>query len=175
MKLNDEQLDDLLRQVDIPGGLKASLLSIPDRDLSVEAGPTSKSWTTLLSTVAALAASVVLYFTFAPNLGRPNDILVADAGSNEVEVEMLLAELQQEMDTLDSMMQLQEANLDVELSTEPIYDIKESVATALSLSWQSAIDRGASVDSVRNELQYVVDQYPETAGAHRAQGLLQIN
>lgn len=172
MTLDDKQLDDLLRQIDVPSGLKASLLTIPDRDVEVDVSPTSKSWTAILGTVAALAASVVLYFSLPPGFGlAPSNPDLASAD----EIAILLAELEQNQATLDAIRELQNTQPEIEPDVEPIFDAKESIAMALSLSWQSAIDRGASLDSVRDELQDVVDRYPETAGARRAQGLLQIN
>ena len=177
MTLDDEQLDDLLRQIEVPSGLKASLRTIPDRtdrNVEVDTFPTSKSWTALLGTVAALAASVVLYLALSPNLtSNPGGVAGGIGGSSEIA--MLLAEMEQDNESIDTLLQLQETRLSFEPESEPIFDSNESVATALSLSWQAAIDRGASVDSVREELQYVVNQFPNTTGAQLAQGLLQIN
>jgi hypothetical protein len=175
MTLDDEQLDELLRKIEVPSGLKASLLTIPERDLEANEKPfQAKSWTAMLGTLAALAASIVLYFVItSTSPPKDNAIALADASKNEVA--MLLAEMEQTNESIDAILRWREIPRNEEPSNEPIFDAKESVATALSLSWQAAIDRGASLESVREDLQYVVDKYPETAGAQRAQVLLQIN
>jgi len=171
MTLDDEQLDYLLRNVEVPGDLKASLLEIPDRDVvTVEALPPSKSWSVLLGTVTALAASVVLCFSIAPMVPKDGG-LIADSD----EIAILLAEMQQNNESIDSILQLQQSNSRLELSTDPIFDSQETIASVLSLSWQASIDQGASLNSVRDELQDVVDRYPDTNGAIRAQRLLQLN
>ena len=172
MTLEDEKLDELLRDVDVPRDLKASLLKIPGREVEVVAAkPESKSWATLIGTIAAIAASVVLYFSIQPE-PAPFGVSLA---TNESEIAMLIAEMEQNNQSINSILEMQDSGFSREISTDPIFDSKESIASALSLSWQVAVDQGASLDSVRSELQYVVDVYPDTAGAQRARGLLQIN
>ena len=43
------------------------------------------------------------------------------------------------------------------------------------MSWQSSLDQGASLESVEEELEYVVATYPNTQGAMQARQILQIN
>lgn len=174
MTLEDKDLDALLRNVEVPSSLKDSLLEIPDRDsLESNSAPSSKSWSALLGTVAALAASVLIYFAIS------GEDLVPGGGESTVaksnEIALLVEQMEQNRNSIDSILLLQNSRIDRELETDPILDARESVATALSLSWQAAIDQGASFESVQDEVQYVVDQFPGTSGALRAQQLLQIN
>lgn len=181
MPLDDEQLDELLRDVSVPRDLKAKLLEIPNHESEATsfpprsiAGPLrSKSYTAMLGTIAAIAATVLVVLYIAPSQ-------VAEIESNVDEsetVEMLLAELEQNQKSMNELLRFQEmANEQTHsLSIEPIYDPDETVALALSMSWQSSLDQGASLESVEEELEYVVATYPNTQGAMQARQILQIN
>ncbi|QEG23201.1 hypothetical protein [Mariniblastus fucicola] len=174
MTLNDEQLDEMLRDVSVPDDLQAKLLQIPseasDQPVVERA---SRSYSTLLGTLAVIAATVLLFVYFAPsNVAKSNsDVRDAEA------VALLLADLQRNLDSMDEILKAQEiaTQQNYSLSIEPVFEPDETVALAKSMSWQSALDKGASFDSVKKELESIVAFYPDTRGAQKARDLLQLN
>lgn len=173
MPIDDEQLDDLLRDISVPADLKATLLEIPDRDSEAISVPLrSKSYAAMLGTIAAIAATVLVFLYMGPT--RVAKVPVPD---DSVTVEMLLAQLEQNQEAMKKVAEIQEmANQETQsFDTDPIYDPNETVALALSMAWQSSLDQGASFDSVKGELESLVASYPGTRGAEQARQILQIN
>ena len=174
MPIDDKQLDDLLRDISVPSDLKAALLEIPYRNSEAKSVPLrSKSFATMLGTIAAIAATVLVFLYVAPQQVANVEPVADDSET----VAMLLAELEQNTKAMNEVLKIQAmANQPAEsLSTEPIYDPNETVALALSMSWQSSLDQGASFDLVKGELENVVANYPNTRGAEQARQILQIN
>lgn len=175
LPIEDQELDSLLKRVDVPTSLKDSLLAIPqleEEPNAVKAEPVSRSLTTMIGTLAALAASVLIYFSLTNMtvVENANDIAASE------EVSELLSKMRENLASMDRIEESAKSSLPLHehQSTTPIlYD--DAVATALSLSWESALEQGASLGSVRSELQFVVDHYPNTSGADLAKRLLVVN
>ena len=175
MPIDDEQLDDLLRDVSVPQNLKADLLEIPDRERAtvVVAPVVSRVRTAMIGTILAIAATIFVFLYIAPSEVAKVDPQVDDAD----EIAMLLDEMQRNQDAIDEILNAQDFAISeaASIDTAPFLDPDEVLASALSMSWQSSIEQGASVESVQKELELVVTKYPNTRGAQRARELLQIN
>jgi len=78
------------------------------------------------------------------------------------------------MEKICDAQDLELARLDASVKV-PAVDLKEALSLAMSVSWQSAVDQGAKIESVKSELEYVINTYPNTAGAQQAQDILQAN
>ncbi len=180
MPIDDEQLDDLLRDVSVPHDLKATLLQIPDRESeAVSVARRSNSGFAFLGLLAAIAAAVLLFVNLpsAP-LDVDENVSVAISDEEEIEeLEGLLAQLEEERYSIELLAKAQELERSrLELLKEgPHLELKESLALAMSLSWESSLDRGASIESVRSELEYVASTFPGTRGAEIARNILQTN
>lgn len=174
MPIDDKQLDDLLRDVSVPQNLKADLLEIPDREHETVVTPNrSRVRTAMLGTILAIAATIFVFLYIAPSEVAKVDPLADDAD----EIAMLLDEMQRNQDAIDEIMNVQDLAIGetTPINTAPLLDPDEVLASALSMSWQSSIDQGASVESMKKDLELVVTKYPNTRGAQRARELLQIN
>lgn len=170
--MEDEQLDELLRDVSVPNELRASLLSIPDQANVVIAPKPSrgKLWASL-SVVASIAA-LVLVFLYS----QPSEVTVIEKQDTET-IELLLAEMEQNLESMNLIQQIyehQQSQRRIQRA-EPLLSVDESVALALSIPWKSSLDRGASIETVRTELEYVINTFPGTLGALEAETILQIN
>jgi hypothetical protein len=180
MPIEDEQLDDLLRDVSVPHDLKAKLLQIPDREPeSLTVARRSNSGITILGLLAAIAASVLVFFNLpAAPVDVDENVSVAISNEEEIEgLESLLAQLDEErrsIELLSKARELDRSRLEL-LNEEPHLKLEESLALAMSLSWESSLDRGASIESVRSELEYVASTFPNTKGAEIARNILQPN
>jgi len=182
-QFEDSELDGLLRNVSVPPSLKASLLSIPDHDSGnpvVERSTVVGATKVLVGMFATLAATVLLYVCFAPTpvVDLASSVASADSGASADSVTPAedVSELLKEMrENLDSLNQLKNYRIGRhfrrDIETSPILG-RDTIPMALAMSWQTALDRGASVNSIEDELQFVVDRYPETNGAEQARRLL---
>ena len=172
MPIDDEQLDELLRDVSVPRDLKASLLQIPGQDLSLsKVESRSRSRLAIVGALAAIAAMIIVFLNLPTT-----DVAVNNIEDGEA-IESLLAQMQENLDTMDQVcVEFQtEFPRSAVLDVEPALNMEESLSLAMSVSWQSAVDRGASVESVKSELEYVINTYPNTLGAQQARNILQPN
>ena len=174
MPIDDEQLDDMLRDVSVPQDLKVKLLEIPDRDPgAVVASDSSHMRTTIVGTMLAIAALILVFLYI-----EPSQLAKVESQSDDADaIAMLVDDMQRNRDAIDEILNAQDfANSEAtSIDTSPLLDPDEVLASALSMSWQSSIEQGASVESVQKELELVVTKYPNTRGAQRARELLQIN
>ena len=180
MPIDDEQLDELLLDVSVPHDLKATLLQIPDRESeTVNVARRSNSGIAIVGLIAVIAATVLVFLNLpAVPLGVDENVTVAISDNEEIEaLEDLLAQLDEEFDSIKLLSKAQELErLRIELLNEsPHLELKESLALAMSLSWESSLDRGANIESVRSELEYVASTFPNTKGAEIARNILQTN
>lgn len=189
MPIDDEQLDALLRDVRVPRGLQQSLQRIPSQTPevagntevagNVEVAGNAKprnplaAWAGACTAIAA-AVSVLIYFAPVPVAIRDNLNL---GNTNRKSVEALLAQMEHNLDEINQIQIAQDldSKRDARWKTAPAVDLRESVAMAMSLSWESSLDFGTSTESIEAELEYVIDKFPETRGAQRARRLLQSN
>ena len=174
MPIDDEQLDDMLRDVSVPQDLKAKLLEIPDRDSeAVVASDSSHMRTTIVGTMMAIAALILVFLYIEPSQVAK----VEPQADNAEAIAMLVEDMQRNQESIDEILNAQTDAIEGRAlaNTSPVFDPDETLALALSMSWQASLERGASVEVVKDELEFVVTQYPNTNGAQRARELLQIN
>ena len=151
MPLDDQQLDDLLREIEVPSDLKAKLREIPDR--SVDPGSStmrSKSYSAMIGTIVAIAASVLLLLNFTNLPVAKVDVAQTDEELAATELAATeLADIQNALDSMDKVLEAQELRRSGEgfFETTPIFDTNETLALALGLSWQSSIDLGANIET----------------------------
>lgn len=174
MPIDDEQLDELLRDVSVPDDLKTSLLQIPDQELNVvheDSRPRARYRLAIAGLLAAIAATacIFLYLPKTPVANHIND--------HSASAELLLAQMQRNVDAMAEIQQAAELEFSSEhvVEVEPIANFKESVALAMSLSWKASLDRGASIEFVKPELEYIINTFPGTRGADEARTILRIN
>lgn len=172
MPLDDRQLDDLLRDVSVPDDLKAKLQSIPDEQAeSVHNVRGTTSRFTIVGVLAAIAATVLVIV----NLSAVD--VANNQNSNDETAEQLLGQMKQDLEAIEEIcidQNFEFARKDA-LRKEPANDLKEALSLAMSVSWQAAVDQGAKIESVKSELEYVINTFPNTAGARQAQNILQTN
>jgi hypothetical protein len=170
--MKDEKLDELLREVRVPTGLKASLMSIPDHsDVYVSTRTTLSKRGAFLG-IAASVAAMVLVFLYS----QPSDVAVIEKSDPET-IGLLLAEMERNLESMELLQQIHELEHQQKRieRAEPLLSVDESVALAMTVPWKSSLDHGGSVENVRNELEYVINTYPGTRGAREAEAILQIN
>ncbi len=189
MTIEDEKLDELLRDVGVPCDLKASLLQIPGRDCETQLEvrrPISRS--RFLAWVAGIAAMLLLFCALMIAKRGDQGGLATKSNDEESEViqkedmdftsmDLVLAKMERNLEDIARIQQLQNVGIPIS-DTYPRngrVELRESIALAMSLSWKSSLDQGASIASVRPELEYVVNTFPNTRGAAEAQSILQHN
>ena len=106
MPIDDEQLDDLLRDVSVPQNLKADLLEIPDRERAtvVVAPVVSRVRTAMIGTILAIAATIFVFLYIAPSEVAKVDPQADDAD----EIAMLLDNMQRNQDAIDEILNAQD-------------------------------------------------------------------
>jgi len=180
MPIDDRQLDELLRDVEVPGDLKANLLKIPDEDSKPERQTVSKSKTksrfAIVGVIAAIAASVLVIVNLPSGNVAINEGTIDPIVANQT-AERLLAEMKQDLEAIEEICFTQDVELAMRdaLRVEPTVDFKESLSLAMSVPLQSALDQGLAIESIKPELEYVIASFPNTSGARQAQAILQNN
>lgn len=193
MKFDDEQLDEILRDVDVPESLRRQLLEIPEvhETKLKDSRDTSKGlgWIPML----AIAASLLLLMSLAISslddangdrdpisIVKSNDVKRgADEFDVSSDVDFELDLLKTKLQSIDLvLMQMKTKRMQRKLAqlkrTQlPVLSSSEKQSIVLSMSCQSAIELGASLETVRDELEQVKLQYPNSQGASIAKRLLQ--
>lgn len=196
MTFDDQQLDDLLRAVQTPESLKDRLKEIPDQE-GMDDGlvrlpardelPQRRSrvgWYALAAVAAAVALLTVMSIwpvETAPNTtlveqgSVPDTPLESDIANHSIELELLEIKLE----AIESVMLEQEIKrLEKRLASLKQQAVpvglpeREQQSIVLSLSCQAAMELGASIDSVRDDLLQVVEHYPGSQGAEFASRML---
>lgn len=184
MKLNDQQLDDLLRSVPIPGALKQRLRAIPDQPSTPDREWASKSqiWLAGLAIAAGLTG-IVAWLAWTNDGRRVPEVAQTETHSNLPETvadqqanafrpsppQPAIDRLNMEIDALNSRIKLYEAELRLaELAVpEPALELSSSDCQSLivALSDQSGEFWGAKPESILRDMQNVINRYPGSAGA----------
>lgn len=205
MSIDDKQLDELLRQVEIPAGLKARLSSISELEventsaddshvvLSRQFTPSSyghRGWFALVASVAAISLfCLAMWFdNKAPSITKisgtePNarsQIVVTTPEDGEPTIEILearLAELRSlslaaEISHLDDQLREQSTNSNDHANA---LSASEASSLCIALAADSAIASGLDVKLLEGDLQLVLDQFPDSAGAKLAIRILSNN
>lgn len=178
MPLNDQQLDELLREIEVPSDMKAKLLEIPVESPKSMRAKRRNPVVAILCAVAAIAATVLVIANLPlvpPAIDQHTS--TKDAANETEAVGELLAQMKHDLEAMEEICFEQEIDLarSEALRLEPVVDLQESLALAMSVSWQSALDQGATIESVKPDLEYVIASYPNTAGARQAHNMLQTN
>ncbi len=184
MKLNDQQLDDLLRSVPIPGEFKQRLLAIPDQPTTPDREWALKSqiWLAGLAIAAGLTG-IVAWLAWPNDAQRVPDVAqtethsklpetVADQEANTFRPsppQPAIDRLNMEIEALNSRIKLHAAELHLaELALpEPVEELSPSDCQSLivALSDKSGEFWGAKPESIRHDMQNVINRYPGSAGA----------
>ncbi len=185
-------IDDLLRDLEIPESLKSDLRAIPDQ-CRTELPPTRpKRWKAAAAIIAVAAAVVMLASVIHQLQSNPDVVQQSDPSprtdpSDENRIAMELAEsdeldqlqldlerarLQWKIATLRQRAALNSKGLPESVEANSATLSHEKLALVKGLSCQAALDWGAPPESVRFELQSVVDKFDGTQGAAIATQIL---
>lgn len=184
---SDEQLDALLRDVDVPVDLKQELLSIADENL---AQPTPSSTISLkLARWFALAASlagIALFASWAFDSGKNREAVPVAAipnseSANEVndETDRILQEMEQlriEFDFALAQLQierLERSLFEAKLAQRSAVSIDELIATVHAIADQTPVVLGAPRETAIGDMENVIRMWPNTRGAAIARNFIE--
>ncbi len=190
-EFNDEELDALLQEVDVPADLKDQLRQISQQSPSQETPksvrpPQTNGSLKRILAIAATLLAIVGFLTYSALTEKEQPI--ADNPTPEVDstnspdtTDLVDRATTQQMEELDQLVnelelsqlrsrlaRLNESNSEFGYSTTA-NDTREYTAMILALSDQSAIDHGGSTDSVIDDMQFVIESFPGTEGAKLAE------
>lgn len=185
-------IDDLLRDLEIPESLKSDLRAIPDECRIELPRKRPKRWNVAAAIIALAAAIVVLASVIHQLQSNPGVVQKSDPSprterSDENRIAMELAEPgeldQLQLDLERARLQWKIATLRQRAALNSMDWLKseeansaslshEKLALVKGLSCQAALDWGAPPESVRFELQSVVDEFDGTQGAAIATQIL---
>lgn len=191
----DEQLDAMLRDVQIPADLKSRLKQIPDSLPSTEqqtirspARTSSKApWLSYLLAASLLAAATFATTRFLSKNNRPaapesvattaipgpeNDLMIADSNSESNAQDQQLQKLQAEIQELE-IARLESELLRLQSLDNARLSQHEVESVIMALAPEHSINLGGKESYVRSELARVQTQYPNTRGAALAGKILQ--
>ena len=193
MKFDDEQLDELLRDIDAPESLKQKLRAIPQSQKNEvkhsQETANGVGWISLLAIAASLFLLVSLVIMSAKDANIDHDPITVLVDINESQtkpdnydvvsdVDLELKLLKMKLQSIDVMLTQQKTKrmrqqlAKLKSSQLPILNSPEQQSIALSMSCQSAIEMGASVETFREELEQIKVQYPGLRGSEIASQLL---
>lgn len=192
----DEQLDELLRQVDVPEGLKADLRKLAEgtkvNGVQSASLPPFNSRKKLFPSLLLLAATLlgVSAFIAWPYLGKDDSTggmakKIDDSGqvnkSNEdsnLDLQPNLQQIQNLQEKVDATLtKLEISRLERRLeklrsgSTGQL-DQNQYTSIILAMADQTVIDLGGSTESVQTNMVSVIDNFPNSKGAEIAQQFL---
>lgn len=191
MKFDDEQLDELLRDIDVPDSLAQSLREIPELHKTdvVSSHELSKGlgWIPMLAIAASLLLLMSLAISSFDDATGDHGAIASNKSveknggnvdaSNDIDFEMEL--LKSKLQSIDLVLmrrktkRMQQKLAELKRSQLPILSSSEQQSIVLSMSCQAAIEMGADLETVRDELEEVKLQYPDSQGAAIANRLLQ--
>jgi hypothetical protein len=199
-ELNDEQLQAVLKRVEIPHDLKDRLRAIPQQETEQNelSQPSTKFKRTArlrfsLPAKISLAASLLVVALFAAWMMRPrasdNRETIADDNPTQVEsqaktdlaanqISAQLAALDSSVDRVEEVLrQIEIQKMQVELQQlrrqqAAQLDRFEIESMIIALSGQTSIPLGGSEKQVELEMAHVIEQYPGSRGAQIASHFL---
>ena len=196
MNIDDEQLDEMLRDVKVPEALRQQLREIPSSH-KVELKDSYKTstgfgWVPMLAIVASLLLLMSLAISWFGDAGNGpgNGDSIAIAANSEVnsrensvdvlsDVDFELQLLKTNLQSIDLALTRQKTKrmrrrlAQLKKSRLTVLGSTEQQSIALSMSCQAAIELGASLDTVRDELEEIQIQYPDSQGSSIAKRLLE--
>lgn len=187
----DEQLDDLLRQIEVPDSLKDDLRQIPqmhELHSAKKFEPTTNHqyfWPGVFALVAVLFG-LVAFLTWQFQLSQDSNDLANKTQPSEkkqpLSQDTRVAELQQQIDELQSEADWRVAHAEIQQLESRLTrfqavdqeDMAQEQYTSIILAMadQTVIDLGGSSQSVETSMVSVIDQFPDTSGAEIAQRYL---
>lgn len=202
MSIDDKKIDELLKQVYVPVGLKTRLLSITESEVTDDSNAVEtersalilfrdRSW---IIWVTALAAMLLIGFVMWPRNKAASDALISDitkpndmserepktADDSAIVIERWEAQLT-EVKSLRLAVEINQLDHQIsELSTNPsdiVIALSESDLNSLciALAADSAIASGIDAKLMESDLQLAVDAFPDSLGAKLAQQILSNN
>jgi len=187
--IDDDQLDGLLREVYVPADLKAELLSVADEPSVTKPSHTSSKlqlWHVVLAAcLAGVAAFGSWYFWTNDSSGTARmpsgTIAKSDSTENQTPptAEMLLAEMEAlqtqfdhvlataELEKLEASLAEFDTSRNVSLSRDEVLAITYAVAD------QTAVQLGSPRESTTEDMQFVIESFPNTRGAKIAREFIE--
>lgn len=186
MNIDDRQLEEWLREVEVPQDLAERLRSLSDSASQV-ARPPRWPWFAAAS-VLAVAASIAAIVLFVNRTDSPNAAPLVAENSNPTteatpanvatpnalasETPPSLEEIRAEVEMIDRLLR-QRTILDLGDKLAALSDRRpatslesnQRASLIVSLSDQAAIDLGASRQSVAQDMARVIERFPNTRGA----------
>ncbi len=178
---DDEKLDAMLRDVSVPSGLMDRLREIPNEPV---VGIPDSNWKigrrVIGLALAAGLAGIVIWIAWPPAPSQLPVAMTPDSVTAEDELKKLeldrMNELALEIEMLSKRLELRELESklrDLERTAPiPSLSIEDTESLVLCLADQSAIAWGAEPESVRADMQKIIEMYPHTAGARTANEFL---
>ncbi len=190
MNIEDRQLDEWLRDVDIPADLSQRLLALPNSDVKVERLPRHRL--TVAAVIFAVAASIVGVIVVVRWSNSSAEPAVADKSPNDSpnSTELVntprsafvrispdsLDDIRANIDFIDIMVRerairdLSDKLAAMSKSTRPkSLDSNQRAALIVSMSDQSALQLGAARQWVERDMARVIERFPNTSGAKLAE------
>lgn len=190
---NDDQLDDLLRQVEVPGDLKAKLHKLPNKEKvngvrpssMPPTGPRTKLWPSLILLAATLVG--VSAFIAWPYLGgdQPADRTAGKTDPDSINDGVHNPELQLDLRVVDELQKQVEASLakfeiarlerqlkNLRSAPANLLEQEQYTSMILAMADQTVLDLGGSNESVHANMVNVIDSFPNSKGAEIAQQFL---
>lgn len=192
--ISDDQLDALLREVHVPAGLAGELLAIAKDEPVVTKRVTNPSlrfhtWHIVLAACllgVALFASWAWFGSNANDPSLPNHVAIGDAGdaapdpsAGEVQADTKLAGLLAELEALQNQADYIVANSQLLRTEQDISRLESSASSSLSVRQiealtravadQTSVNLGASPESAISDMNFVIEEFPDTQGAAVAQ------
>ncbi len=182
MNLEDRELDALLRDVPVPPGLHDELKQIPDEFEPVRLHTSSIGSWQLVAAIAIAASLIgIACWLVWPEM-KPGKLEIAQQNvvehppaqvGNEIDwLSEQIAELAWELESREQLAKLSELRQAESMGAVALQKPAERDALTMYLSSEAASTWGAGNDFVEAEMQQIIERYPDTAGASRAQEFL---
>ena len=180
-KITDQQLDDMLRNVQVPADLKDRLLKIPRntlQDHSLVNLPNAASselprtrWQPYVLAATLLIIAGVVATRWLPN-NTPNTPDVIAKQDNNNESSQVLAAREAENQQL-AIEQLRIEQLVVHGSARSYLDSEDVTSMIMALAPEYTVELGGSKTDLESEMVLVRAKFPQSRGADLAQQTLQ--
>jgi len=180
-KITDQQLDDMLRNVQIPADLKDRLLKIPraaQQDHSLvnlsDAAPselTRTRWQPYVLAATLLIIAGVVATQWLPNNNPNTPDVIAKQDNNEPSTQDLAAREAENQQL--AIEQLRNEQLLARSSARSHLNPEDIASMIMALAPEYTVELGGSKTDLESELALVRKKFPQSRGADLAQQILQ--
>ena len=181
MTFDDQQLDDLLKDVAVTSSLHKSLREIPDSRIEANpAQPRKGRAKFLLALAAVLFVSALIGYLWV-NDEKPNTIAQSGRATIDVvDLERSMNSNESKLQELDLLIEKQKARaLERKVANKRMRSrirglkVNEKHAFTLSNACEVALDLGVPLEEMRGDLDLILKEFPNTQGAQLAKALIQ--